>query len=76
MQIPLTLVKTIKRWRMADVTLLFLAGHQPLAFVVGQGLHLLAPVAMLAGAEHLDDLARLLSHREGLSQLEAALHEE
>lgn len=66
-------IHTIKRWHMADAALLFLAGHRSLAFVAGQGLHLLSPIAMLAGFEEVDKFASLLTERNGLAQLERQL---
>lgn len=73
MNIPQGLVDAIKGWQLTNAALLFVAGHRPLAFVVGQGLYLIAPVAELLGAEHVDALAQLLSREDGVEQLESAL---
>ena len=73
MQIPQWLVDTGKRWHLTDAALLFLTGHRPLAFAIGQGLHLLAPVAALAGIEALDELGNILSRSDGTAILHDAL---
>ena len=73
MQIPQWLVDTGKRWQLTDAALLFLTGHRPLAFAIGQGLHLLAPVAALAGIEALDELGNILSRSDGTAILHDAL---
>ena len=53
--------------------LLFVAGHRPLAFVVGQLLYLGLPGAVVLGWPHLGDWAALLSHPHGPPLLEQAL---
>lgn len=53
--------------------LLYLAGHRPLAFLVGQGLFLAEPVAALLGVGAASDWAALLSDPGGPAELEAAL---
>ena len=73
MQIPQWLVDTGKRWQLTDAALLFLTGHRPLAFAIGQGLHLLAPVAALAGIDTLDELGSLLSRSDGTAILHDVL---
>ena len=50
--------------------LLFLTGHQPLAFVVGQCCHLLNPMASLFGYNACREWAVLLSEPTGLIALE------
>lgn len=45
--------------------LLFVAGHQPVAFLAGQALHLLAPLDVLGGSRTVSDWATLLSHPNG-----------
>lgn len=56
--------------------LLFVASHQPLAFVVGQGMHLVAPLALLWGITSWGAWATLLSHPAGPAQLEHYVLEE
>jgi hypothetical protein len=53
--------------------LLLLAGHKPLAFVAGQVLYGLAPIAALLGAQSLQAWAALLSAPDGPAQLQRAL---
>lgn len=45
--------------------LLFVAGHQPVAFLAGQALLLLAPLGVLWGSNALTEWARLLSDPDG-----------
>ena len=54
-------------------TLLFVAGHRPLSFLIGQLLHTVAPVAALAGWPGCAVWANLLSDPEHLAVLEEAL---
>lgn len=56
--------------------LLFLAGHRPLAFVVGQLLHLSSPGAAVMGWSAVAQWAELLSHPNGPSRLEERLRKE
>ena len=49
--------------------LLFVAGHRPLAFVLGQTLLVLQPLAALLGAEGLRLWGELLSQPDGLGTL-------
>ena len=53
--------------------LLFLAGHQPLAFGVGQILYAVAPLLSLLNIQGITDWAALLSEPGALSQLEQML---
>ncbi|MCY4081343.1 MAG: hypothetical protein OXF54_13960 [Caldilineaceae bacterium] len=58
---------------------LFVAGHRPLAFVFGQALLILQPLAALLGSDGLASWAHLLSHPGGpaaLSDRLAALLDE
>ena len=50
--------------------LALLMSHRPLAFAAGQLLHLLDPLAILAGRRGLAEWATLLSDPEQLAQLE------
>lgn len=66
-------VLNLGRQRMGLPALLFLAGHRPLAFVIGQVLYVASPVADLAGWEGCADLAAVLSHPDGPARLEMTL---
>ncbi len=64
--------------RMVLPAVLFVAGHRPLAFVLGQVLLILQPLAALLGTDGLAAWADLLSHPNGpdaLSDRLAALLE-
>ena len=65
----------LARHEMLTPALLLLAGHRPLAFVVGQLLYGLAPVAALFGLAGCQDWARLLSDPHGAAQLQQALED-
>ncbi|MEM7131688.1 MAG: hypothetical protein AAF702_35570 [Chloroflexota bacterium] len=52
--------------------LLFVVGHRPLAFVVGQLLHMGTPSAVMMGWPHLQHWAILLSHPHGPGLVERA----
>ena len=56
--------------------LLFLAGHRPLAFVMGQAMYVLAPLAMTLGIADWLAWAALLSHPDGPTRLEDYVLEE
>ena len=60
---------------MGQPALLFVAGHKPLAFVLGQCLHALTPFASMVGWENCAQWATLLSHQDGTSLLEERLHD-
>ena len=60
---------------MGQPALLFLAGHRPLAFVLGQCLHALTPFASMVGWENCTQWATLLSHQDGTRLLEERLHD-
>ena len=71
-----SLLANLKRWQISHTMLLFLAGHRPLAFMMGQGLYLLAPLADLMGFAAPERFARLLSQPEGLAWLEQVLQKQ
>lgn len=71
-----SLFSNLKRWHLSHAVLLFLAGHRPLAFVIGQGLYLLTPFAELIGFGTAERFAQLLSQPEGVAWLEQALREQ
>ena len=60
-----TTLAAISRRRMVLPTVLFVAGHRPLAFVLGQILLILQPMAALLGSDGLAPWAHLLSHPGG-----------
>ena len=66
-------LQAIRQHEMTTPALLFLASHRPLAFVLGQMLHVATPMADLLGWPGCDDWADLLSDPDGLSTLEQAL---
>lgn len=63
----------VRQWQMVLSALLFLAGHRPLAFLLGQTLLTLQPLAALLGLDRLGPWAKLLSQPDGLSDLTARL---
>ncbi len=66
-------VDAIGRRQMVMPALLFLAGHRPLAFVLGQTILVLQPLAALLGANGLAAWGELLSEPSGPSALTARL---
>ena len=66
-------VDAIGRRQMVMPALLFLAGNRPLAFVLGQTLLVLQPLAALLGANGLAAWGELLSEPTGPSTLTARL---
>lgn len=71
-------LSAIGQRRMVLPAVLFVAGHRPLAFVFGQVLLILQPLAALLGSDGLASWADLLSHPSGpdaLSDRLAALLE-
>ncbi len=68
-----TMVNSAIARGVAAPMLLFVAAHRPLAFAVGQLLHLAAPTASLLGLSGCSDWAALLSHPDGALILEQAL---
>ena len=55
--------------RMVLPAALFLAGHRPMAFTIGQLLLVLHPLAALLGGDAIGAWARLLSHPAGPAAL-------
>ncbi|HXF62239.1 MAG TPA: hypothetical protein VNK95_11525 [Caldilineaceae bacterium] len=70
---PRTLLAAAHHRRLATPLLLFLVGHRPLAFLVGQMLYVAAPLGALLGWEDLDGWAALLSAPDATRRLESAL---
>ncbi len=66
-------INLLARRKLVAPTLLYLAGHRPLAFAAGQLLAVAAPVAAILGQSVVGDWAALLSDPDGPSQLERAL---
>ncbi|RIK40184.1 MAG: hypothetical protein DCC55_15815 [Chloroflexi bacterium] len=64
------LTQQLARLELLTPALCFLAGHRPLAFVAGQLLYLLEPLATLAGGSGLSAWAELLSDPRRLERLE------
>lgn len=64
------LTRQLARRQLLTPALCFLAGHRPLAFVTGQVLYLLEPLAMLAGRAGLSAWAEMISDPQRLEQLE------
>ncbi len=58
---------------MATPALLFLVSHRPLAFVTGQLLYALQPLAGLLDVDACAAMAGLLSEPQGVQALETAL---
>ncbi len=69
-------IQTLTQRQMALPSLLFLAAHRPLAFVVGQTMCTLAPFAIPLGATEWQAWANLLSHPDGPTRLEQYVLEE
>lgn len=64
------LLNRLKERQLLQSVLLFAVAHRPLAFVVGQGLYLLAPLSELAGVRGLSEWAERLCDVKELKQLE------
>jgi hypothetical protein len=69
------IVRALAQRRMGLTALLFIAAHEPAAFLAGQCLYLLAPTYRILTADTawegaLDEWAELLSRPEGLRELE------
>lgn len=67
------MLQAIRQHEMSAPVLLFVASHRPLAFVLGQMLHVANPMADLLGWSGCNDWANILSEPDGLSTLEQAL---
>lgn len=61
------------RRRLTGPLLLFVAGHRPFAFVLGQTLQVLHPLTALLGVEGCNALADDLSAPDSARRLETAL---
>lgn len=66
-------ITLLARRKLVTPTLLYLAGHRPLAFAAGQLLAVAAPVAAILGQPAVGDWAALLSDPDGPAHLELAL---
>lgn len=69
------LLNALQERQLGQPVLLFAAGHRPLAFVLGQCLHGLAPLAEIVGWDGCSAWATLLSHPDGAAFLEESLHD-
>ncbi len=67
------LLQTIAQREMVLPVLCFVVGHRPLAFVTGQLLYLVAPLAALLGQPICSEWAALLSHPQGATLVEEHL---
>lgn len=68
-------LSAISQKRMVLPAVLFVAGHRPLAFIFGQVLLILQPMAVLLGSDGLASWAHLLSHPGGPAALTVRLAE-
>lgn len=66
-------LEAVRQRQMVLPALLFLDGHRPLAFLLGQTLLLIQPLAALLGLDRLGPWAELLSEPDGPSSLTARL---
>lgn len=66
-------IAAIQKQEMLLPLFLFVVGHRPCAFLIGQILHLFAPMADLLELPECSDWAELLSHQGGSKLLEAYL---
>ena len=67
------LLDGLKQRHLLQSALLFLVAHRPLAFMAGQGLHLLAPLSELVGVQSASVWGEILCDREVLKQWEERL---
>lgn len=65
--------QTLAEYNLALPCLLFVMSHRPCAFMTGQLLYVIAPLAALLGFSGCQAWAALLSQPEGVQQLEQAL---
>lgn len=70
-----TLFNGLKERQLLQSALLFLAAHRPLAFVAGQGLHLLAPLSELAGMRGVSQWGEVLCDPTMVATLEQKLRD-
>lgn len=68
-----TLARILAERRLATPALLFLAAHRPLAFLTGQALHGLQPLAELLNVDVCGEVAAVLSAPNAAHRLEVAL---
>ncbi|MFN8488543.1 MAG: hypothetical protein U0350_13165 [Caldilineaceae bacterium] len=66
-------VQTMAEYNLALPCLLFVVSHRPCAFLTGQLLYVVAPLAALLGFSACQEWAALLSQPEGVLWLEQAL---
>lgn len=69
------LIDYLKRRKLHSVFLLFFLGHRPLAFVAGQLLYLLHPMASMLGFSHVQEWGDLLSQPDEVAALRRQLSE-
>ncbi|MEM7535919.1 MAG: hypothetical protein AAF639_27310 [Chloroflexota bacterium] len=71
-------IEQMTKRKMLLPALLFCLSHQPLAFLLGQSLHVIAPMTQLLGEQRLSTWADLLSDPNGpktlLQSMEAHLN--
>ena len=66
-------IQTLAQRELTLPCLLFVVSHRPCAFVAGQLLYLLAPLAAIVGQSTWQDWAALLSQPDGVVWLEKQL---
>ncbi len=66
-------LEAVRQRQMVLPALLFVAGHRPLAFLLGQTLLVMQPLAALLGLDHLGLWGHLLSQPDVPSNLTARL---
>ena len=70
------LVQQMTKRKMLVPVLLFCLSHQPLAFLLGQSLHVIAPMTQLLGEQRLSTWADLLSDPDGPKALLQSMEEQ
>ena len=68
-------IDNLARYEMMTPAALFVAGHRPLAFVVGQLCHGLAPFGALLGIAVVQEWAIVLSDPAATDRMLEALHD-
>ncbi len=66
-------LEAVRQRQMVLPALLFVAGHRPLAFLLGQALLIMQPLAALLGLDRLGPWGQLLSQPDVPSNLTARL---
>ena len=66
-------IQTLAQRELTLPCLLFVVSHRPCAFVAGQLLYLLAPLAAIVGQSAWQDWAALFSQPDGVAWLEERL---